>query len=186
MYQLDIKGFNQLFEQYFQRFVFFAHTYVKEKSVAEDYTIEAFTSFWENRENLSADTNPPAYILTIIKNKSLSHLRHEQTIIDVNEKLTNHHNWKLNLQIATLEACDPEEIFSSEIQKIVACTLAELPEKTRCVFELSRNENLSHKEIAEKLGISTKAVEFHITKALKLLRMALKDYNPVILLMLIL
>jgi RNA polymerase sigma-70 factor (ECF subfamily) len=186
MYQLDLKDFNQLFEQYFQRFVSFAHSYVKEKSVAEDFTIEAFTSFWENRENLSEDTNPPAYILTIIKNKSLSHLRHEQTISDVNEKLTDHHNWKLNLQIATLEACDPEEIFSAEIQEIVACALAELPEKTRAIFDMSRNENLSHKEIAEKLGISTKGVEFHITKALKLLRIALKDYNPVLLLMLIL
>ena len=186
MYQLDIKGFNQLFEQYFQRFVFFANSYVKDMKVAEDFTIEAFTSFWENRESLNPDTNPPAYILTIIKNKSISHLRHAQTISDVNERLADHVNWKLNLQIATLEACNPEEIFSAEIQEIVSRVLESLPERTRYIFNLSRNENLSHKEIADKLNISTKGVEFHITKALKLLREALKDYNPVIILMLIL
>ncbi|MDD2284210.1 MAG: RNA polymerase sigma-70 factor [Paludibacter sp.] len=186
MYQLDLKSFNQIFEKYFQRFVFFANSYVKDIRVAEDLTMEAFMLFWENKETLHTGTNPSAYILTIIKNKSISYLRHKQTHLDLTEKLADHYNWKLNLQIATLEACNPDEIFSAEIQEIVSKVLADLPDRTKHIFNLSRNENLSHKEISEKLNISTKGVEFHITKALKLLRVALKDYNPVMIFLLIL
>ena len=173
----DLKSFNLLFEKYFQRFVYFAFSYVKEMKVAEDIAMEAFMSYWENRDKLTPDTNPPAYILTIIKNKSISHLRHLQTHHQVTDKLTEHHAWKLNIQISTLEACNPEEIFSSEIQTIVHEVLKKLPDRTVEVFKLSRFEKLPHKVIAERLQITTKSVEFHITKVLKIMRTALKDYH---------
>ena len=57
-------------------------------------------------------------------------------------------------------------------------TLDLLPERTREIFIMSRIQNLPHKEIAEKLNISYKSVEFHITKALRELRIQLKDYLP--------
>jgi RNA polymerase sigma-70 factor (ECF subfamily) len=84
--------------------------------------------------------------------------------------------WELDFRINTLEACDPAEIFSAEIQKIVSDTLSEMSQRTLEIFVLSRYKNKSHKEIAEKLGITTKGVEFHISKALSLLRLKLKDY----------
>ena len=80
-------------------------------------------------------------------------------------------------RIATLEACEPYEI-AAEAQKIVNDTLDLLPERTREIFIMSRIQNLPHKEIAEKLNISYKSVEFHITKALRELRIQLKDYLP--------
>lgn len=86
--------------------------------------------------------------------------------------------WELNLRIATLEACNPERLFSDEVQQLVEKALATLPAQTRDIFIRSRYHNQSHKEIAEALGISTKSVEFHITKALKVLRVVLKDYFP--------
>ena len=57
------------------------------------------------------------------------------------------------------------EVFTKEIQEIVDRTLDALPEQTRKIFVMSRNENKSHKEIAELLDITTKGVEFHISKA---------------------
>lgn len=181
----DLKNFNSLFENYFQRFVHFACSYVKETKVAEDITMEAFMSYWENRYRLTPDTNPPAYILTIIKNKSISHLRHMQTHNIVTDKLTEHYAWKLNLQISTLEACNPEQIFSTEVQTIVHEVLKNLPDRTVEIFKLSRFEKLSHKAIAERMNITTKGVEFHISKALKIMRIALKDYNPSIIMLII-
>lgn len=177
----DLKAFNQLFTDYQGRFIRFANTYVRDVAVAEDFTIEALMYYWENRHSLEEDSNVPAYILTIIKNKCLNYLQHLQVREDVNEQLLNHAEWELNTRISTLEACDPNDLFTAEAQEIVNKTLAGLPEQTRVVFIMSRYENKSHKEIAEVLAITPKGVEYHISKALKKLHTNLKDYYPVFL-----
>lgn len=177
----DLKAFNQLFTDYQGRFIRFANTYVRDIAVAEDFTIEALMYYWENRHTLEANSNVPAYILTIIKNKCLNHLQHMQVREDANEQIRNHAAWELNTRISTLEACNPNELFTAEAQDIVNRTLAELPEQTRTVFIMSRYENKPHKEIAEALKITTKGVEYHISKALKKLHTNLKDYYPVFL-----
>ena len=74
---------------------------------------------------------------------------------------------ELNLRIATLEACNPEKLFSDELQSLVDKALETLPEQTRDIFVRSRYNNQSHKEIAAALGISTKTVEFHIIQGLE-------------------
>jgi len=172
----DIQTFNFLFDEYYERFTRFAWGYVKEKQTSEDFVSEAFEHYWENRNNLSPDSNPPAYILTIIKNKCLNHLHHQQIRQRVNAELTEHAQWLSNTRISTLEACNPEEIFSQEIQEIVNQTLKKLPHKTRQIFTLSRDHGFTHKEIAEKTNLSQKAIEFHISKALHQLRVSLRDF----------
>ena len=142
---------------------------------------ESLMYYWENRKNLDGHSNVLAYVLTVVKHKCLDHLRKMRTREDFAEYLQNIETRRLNVRIATLEACNPERIFSDELQSLVDKALASLPEQTRDVFIRSRYNNQSHKEIAEALGISTKTVEFHITKALKVLRVALKDYLPVFL-----
>ena len=71
----------------------------------------------------------------------------------VSEAIRKHAEWELSTRIASLRACDPEELFSSEIQEIVTETLRRLPAKTREIFLLSREENLSCKEIASRMKI---------------------------------
>ena len=163
------------------RFTHFARTYVDDEMTAEDIAVESLMYYWENRKTLDDHSNILAYILTVVKHKCLDHLRRMRTREDFVEYLQEYETRRLNLRIATLEACNPERIFSDELQSLVDKALASLPEQTRDVFIRSRYNNQSHKEIAEALGISTKTVEFHITKALKVLRVALKDYLPVFL-----
>mgnify|MGYP000966783866 CR=1 FL=1 len=172
----DIKGFNSLFNEYYRRFIYFAIGYVKEEEIAEDFVSEAFTSYWENKESLLRDTNPPAYILTVIKNKCLNYLRHQQIHQRVSEELREHSEWLCQTKISTLEACDPEQLFSDEMKQIINETLNKLPEKTRQIFFLSRNHGFTYKEIAEKTNLSQKTIEFHISKALQQLRITLKDF----------
>ncbi len=74
----NLQNFNNLFNEYNERFIRFAIGYVKEKQIAEDFVSEAFTAFWENRGQLLPNTKPQAYILTAIKNKCLNHLQHIQ------------------------------------------------------------------------------------------------------------
>jgi len=178
----DLKAFNQLFTDYQGRFIRFANTYVNDVAIAEDFVVEALLYYWENRHSLNNESNIPAYILTIIKYKCLNHLQHLQVREAVTEKMRDHAEWELHTRIATLEACEPYELFTAEAQEIVDRTLEKLPEQTRRIFLMSRYQNKSHKEIAAELGMTTKNVEFHITKALKLLRHNLKDYLPFFLL----
>lgn len=172
----QLKEFNKLFNEYNERFIRFACGYVKERFIAEDIVSEAFMAFWENRCNLKPDTNPPAYILTVIKNRCLNHLQREQTHLHVAEELKNHANWVLQTKINTLEACNPDLLFSKELQSVVYATLQKLPVKTRQVFALSRNHGMTYKEIARTVNLSDKSVEFHISKALSTLRGSLKKF----------
>mgnify|MGYP000991084308 CR=1 FL=1 len=175
-------AFNKFFIDYQQRFVHFACTYVHDEAVAEDFVVESMMYYWENKDRLSADTNIPAYVLTTIKHKCIDYLRHQQVYQDASDEIARIYAWELSGRIMTLEDFEPYEVFTKEIQEIVDRTLDALPEQTRKIFVMSRNENKSHKEIAELLDITTKGVEFHISKATRTLRLALKDYLPVSLL----
>ena len=68
-----------------------------------------------------------------------------------------------------------------DISRIVEETLCQLPQQTRMIFQMSRNEGKSNMEIASEISISEKTVEYHITKSLKALRLSLKDYLPIFL-----
>lgn len=172
----DIQDFNSLFNEYYRRFVRFAMGYLKEEQTAEDFVSEAFTVYWEKKTSLNSDTNPPAYILTIVRNKCLNHLKHMQIQQRVTDELRDHSEWLLQTKISTLEACDPDFLFSKELKEIIDNTLEKLPGKTRQIFSFSRDQGLTYKEIANKTNLSQKAVEFHISKALQLLRISLKEF----------
>ena len=176
----DIKELSRLLESYKGRFISFANSYVQEFSVAEDFTMEAFMDYWEMREMLQPDSNVPAYILTLIKHKCLNHLKRKQLQEDVSQRLRTVAEWELNLQISSLEVCEPTELFTTEIKEIVNRTLQQLPEQTRRIFLLSRFENKTRKEIADELNMTSKGVEYHISKALAALRVNLKDYYTIL------
>lgn len=174
---MDIQNFNKLFNEYYRRFIHFATDYLKDEQVAEDFVSEAFTVYWEKRAELHPETNPPAYILTVIKNKCLNHIKHKQIQQRVIEELKEHTEWVLQTKISTLEACNPDFIFSKELQNIINSTLEKLPYKTRLVFSLSRDKGLTYSEVANETNLSIKSVEFHISKALKQLRVSLRHFT---------
>lgn len=178
----DTYTFNRLYQDYKPRFTHFAKTYVDDWDTAEDIVIDSLVYYWERRQELKHGANIPGYILTVIKNRCLNHLQRERTRREVESYLAEREDWELNLRIATLEACNPERLFSDEVQAIINKTLDSLPPLTREIFLRSKDENQSHKEIAAALGISIKAVEYHITKTLKVLRTSLHDYFPLLLL----
>lgn len=177
----QMSHFATLFETYKEPFTMFANSYIRDIVVAEDIYVEAMMQYWEKRPLLPADTNIPAYILTTVRNKALNYLRHLDVKTEVEEHLFTHNTRELNFRITSLEACEPTDLFTEEMKQIICRTLAELPEQTRQIFFKSRYENKTNREIAEELGVSIKTVEFHITKALKVFRIKLKDYLPLIL-----
>ena len=177
----EVQQFSEIFREYRMRYILFAKSYVKDEFAAEDIVMDAITAYWEKRDEISGITNTYAYILAMVKNRSLNYLEHQKTVMQTQEQISQHDLRELNFRISTLQACEPGELFSKEIMSILEKTLQNLPEQSRRIFSLSRIENKNHKEIAEMMGISTKAVEFHITKALKSLRISLKDYLTIVL-----
>jgi RNA polymerase sigma-70 factor (ECF subfamily) len=139
---------------------------------------------WENFNATDDVLNIQAFLLTVIKNLSLNYLRHEQMKMDVHESILNATQREVELRISTLESCNPELLFSEELRSMFEKTMMSLPEQTRQIFIMSRNDDKSNKEIAFHFGISVKGVDYHITKALKVLRKNLKDYLPTLLFLL--
>ena len=177
--------FSRFFQENQEKFLTFAYSYLRDKAEAEDVLMESMIAIWENRNRWEEGSNLHALLLTIIKNKSLNLLEHKKIRLQAEENINSHNQRELNLRISTLKACEPDQIFNTEIQHIVNKTLQEMPEQSRKIFMLSRYQNLANKQIADSLDISLKTVEAHITKVLRILRLRLKDYLVTILIILI-
>ena len=170
-----VNSFNEIYTSYYKKSFFFAKSYVHDDLAAEDIASESLIKLWEKLKTEKIDYIEPL-LLTILKNKALDYLKHEEVKRTAFESMVDWHQQELSIRISTLESCDPNEIFSDEVESIIRETLKLLPEQTRRIFLLSRFENKSNKEIAEQMGVSIKGVEYHISKALKALRITLKDF----------
>ena len=177
MSNVTLNSFNEIYNSYYKKSFFFAKSYVHDDLPAEDITSESLIRLWEKLKTEEIDYIEPL-LLTILKNKALDYLKHEEVKRAAFESMVDWHQQELSIRISTLESCDPNEIFSDEVEHIIQDTLKSLSEQTRLAFLLSRFENKSNKEIAKQMGISVKGVEYHISKALKALRITLKDYLP--------
>lgn len=172
-------SFNEIYTSYFRRSYLFAKSYVHDDLAAEDIASESLIKLWQRvKEQPMEESDLLPFLLTILKNKALDYLRHEEVKLAAMENMAEWQRQELAYRQMSLEACNPDSIFSEEIQTLIRETMDRLSPQTREVFRLSRFENKSNREIAEALGISVKGVEYHISKALQLFRVSLKDYLP--------
>lgn len=170
-------NFNIIYERNYQRSFMFAKSYVHDDMIAEDIVSDSLVKYWRLISTQKGEATE-ALLLSILRNKALDYLRHKAVHDAAIENLEEIKNRELSIRISTLEACDPKEIFSDEVNRIIHKTLKNLPEQTHRIFEMSRFENKTVKEIADETNLTIKGVEYHITKALKALRINLKDYLP--------
>ncbi len=170
-----METFNDIYTSYYRRAFLFAKSYVHDEMAAEDIASDCLIILWQKMKETEI-TNVRYFLFTILKNKAFDYLKHEQIKLNAFENIVNLHNRELSLRISTLEACNPDDIFSTEITEIIRNTLDSLSSQTRRIFEMSRYENYSNKEIADELGITVKGVDYHIAKALKVLLISLRDY----------
>ena len=177
----DIKRFNNIFVTHRDRYIRLAYSYTYNQETAEDLVTESLMYYWENRHRLEEVKDIPLYILVTLKNKCLDYLQRERTWNNIAENLLSNKEWELQMRISSLESCEPETLFSNEVQELVNQALAKLPEKSRHIFIMSRYEGKNYQTIAKETNLSVKSIEFHISKALNLLRKELKDYLPCLL-----
>lgn len=167
--------FHDIYTTYHRKSYLFALSYVKDEFAAEDIVSESLIKLWGE---LHGDEcrNPQQLLLTIIKNKSLNWLKHQRVVREVHSAIEQVHRRDLDIRIGSLEACDPSEIFSTDIQAIIDRTLDQMERQTRQIFVMSRFDHLTNAEIAVRMNLSVKSIEYHINKALKIMRLSLSDY----------
>lgn len=151
----DKLAFRHFFESYFTSLCRFMHVYIPDKAVVEELALDIFVYIWENRTTLQIQLSFKAYLFQAARNKCLNELRQKKKTVSLND---------IDIDIVDTEILSLE---NEELYKLIQEAVSALPDKCREVFNLSRNENLSNKEIAERLDISIKTVEGQITKALK-------------------
>ncbi|MDO9152568.1 MAG: RNA polymerase sigma-70 factor [Paludibacter sp.] len=167
--------FGKLFDTCYEPLCRYAYSILRDMDDAEDVVQKTFCKLWDQHEDLNIQSSINSYLYRIVHNDCLntihqktSHQSHNLVYLSSSDGIVN----------STIE-----HIESSDLQKAIDLALAGLPPQCRRVFELSRMEQLSYSEIATQLNISTNTVENHISKALKLLRVELKDFLSVWLLL---
>ena len=155
-----------LFRQYYSPLCKSLYRILKDVSLAEDIVQEVFLKVWDRRSQLQLDEAIHGYLYRSCYNTALNFLKQQKPGIDINSGI--------EIAFSHLDAEKALNYLETEHQILEA--IENLPPKTREVFRMSRFEELSYREIAEKLGISIKAVEKHMGIALQRLRENLKEY----------
>lgn len=170
----DEYAFKELFFLYFQPLYLFARKFVDEDA-AKDIVQDVFLDIWENHSKLEIHTSVNSYLFTVVKNRCYKFLKTEQ------KKKGSKAEFNLKLKQEELSFFNHSEksILEFDVKDRIRNTYKKLPEKCCAVFMESRLKGLSNKEIAEKLNISLKTVEKHISKALQLFR---KEFTDLIIL----
>ncbi|PTS96411.1 RNA polymerase subunit sigma-70 [Pedobacter sp. HMWF019] len=158
----DKAAFTELFNRYNRLLYGHAYRRLKDKEEAQDIVQEVFSSLWAKKEILAFNTNFGGYLYTAIRHKILNLLAHRQIESDYVDSLQNF--------LDTGSVLTDHLIREKQLKALIEKEIAALPPRMRLVFEMSRNQHLSHKAIAEELNITESTVTDQIKKALRILR----------------
>ena len=164
----DVKAFSEIYNRYWLKLYTLAYSQIGTKEEAEDLIHNLFESLWKKR-NEATIRNLTTYLVVSVKYLSNAYIKSQINLRKYQEYL---------IFQEIQRSISPEEIINfSDLQKAVEEAMKKLPEKTMEVFKMSRFEEKSVREIADRLNLSEKAVEYHITKSLKILKEQLYNFN---------
>jgi RNA polymerase sigma-70 factor (family 1) len=163
-------AFELIFKSYYVRLCNFAYSFLEDKDESEEIVQSTFLNIWEKHDSIDIQISLKSYLYRAVNNSCLNRIKH------VKVKSVHHDYAKSNEQMFDNDAS--ENLISKELEHQIEVAISSLPPKCAMVFRLSRFESLSYAEIAEQMDISIKTVENQMTKALKTLRVELKDYLP--------
>jgi len=175
----DLEVYKSLFFQYHGRLVLFAYKFTGEMEAARDIVQDTFMALWEKSDTLTIQLSPKAYLFQAVRNRSLNYFRNSSTRHGVLAKLAERIDREERKVYADFN--NPFHSFLElEMQEKIGDIIGTMPEKCREIFLLSREKDLKNREIAEKMGISTKMVEKYISRALRTLRLELSEYMSIL------
>ena len=163
----DEAAYYKLFNQFYTPLCVYAFRYVRSMQTREDIVQDVFLKLWNDRKSIQITSSIRTYLLVATKNHCLNYLQRKELELSYEQSLLKEF----------CETSSEDGLYSlSELQSMIDKAIANLPEKYRKIFEMSRFQNLTYREIAEQEGISVKTVEAYMSKSLAILRTELKEY----------
>lgn len=164
----DIKSFEIIFREYYKKLVEYAFIHLKDIDNAEEIVQDLFYQLWNKKEKLEISTSLKSYLYRSVHNNCLLRLQHES----IKHKHENYVRSK-----DTDYSPEPiDYLKAGELERKINETIEAFPERTKTIFKMNRFEGFKYHEIADKLSISIKTVEANMGKALKALRLNLREY----------
>lgn len=162
----DENAYKELYHLLYAPLCIFALRYISDREEAKDCVQEVFYKIWRDRNDLLINTSIKSYLLTATRNICLNILQKKKSESTYEQYIFN-----------TYDEFKEEDLYSiTELQDLIEKAVDKLPKKLRTVFQMSRFNHMTYREIAVKQNISIKTVESYIHKSLILLSSELKDY----------
>lgn len=169
----DKKAYGTLFRRYYPMLCSYANRFVSLED-AEEIVQDVMLWLWENKETQMFNSSFSQYLYKTVYHKCINQLTHQQSQLRAETRFYEH-------MLEMLQDTDFQQ--TEELKKHISQAIQALPASYREAFVMHRFENKSYKEIAEILQVSTQTVNYRIQQSLKLLRISLKDYLPLVLLL---
>lgn len=168
--QGDKKAFDLFFMKYYRVLCSYANQFV-DYDTGEEIVQELMVWLWENKDTVVFESSPLSYLFKAVKNHCLKQIHKN----DVRNQI-------LTLLYGQSETLfdDPDFYVVEELSAKIESAIKSLPDTYRQAFEMNRFQDLTYQEIASRLDISPKTVDYRIQQSLKLLRIQLKDYLPLL------
>ncbi len=165
----DESAFKELFNRYYPRLLNYTFVIVKNHESAEDIVIEVLHSIWEKRMKLSHIDRFENFLYVCTKNKTLDYHRRNSKMLNASfgeshyEEFITHQN--------------PEQrLLNKELMEVIDQAVLNLPEKTRLVYRLIKEDGLKYQEVADLLGVSVKTINNQLLSAMKSIRSNVTNY----------
>ena len=171
LHQDDREAFTEIYNRYWEQMSLYVLKVIGSPEDARDIVQEVFVSVWKRRSEINICSSLKAYLLKSVMNLSLRFI----------EKNNKKHDFlrSLALYCQDLDLSTTNTLEFEELQSGVSGVVAKLPPKMQEVYVLSRDGNLSHKEIAHRLGISETTVKKQVSNALKLIRIGVGNAGEI-------
>ena len=179
---ISAEEFGRLFLRFKDKFISIACSFTRDRAAAEDIVTESFTAFWNGREHIELKSLPEAYVLQSVRNRCLNYMRNKAVRMRIEGDINSVSARAVEMEADILSEESISFLFRDEVQEIFMNFMKTMPDLTRKIFLASRMEGLTYNEIAERYGGTPRKVKRDIQKVLEIMRISLKDYLPVLLL----
>ena len=164
------EAFAEIYNRFAVLMFYKVNQMLRDEEPSKDLVQDLFVALWDKPELIQEDNNLAGYLYVGARNRVLKFIQRN--------KLKNDHIASLAKYASEISLETMQDIDERELKIIVQREIDNLPPKMKLIFEMSRKDNLSHAEIAGKLGLSDQTVKKQVNNALKILRSKLSFYAP--------